>query len=184
MIQRNPSHMPRPSSPSPRRRKRGFTIAEVALALIVFAMMTILFAAVIPMTMRGAQYSGNYSQAALLTQHKMDQIHSAGHSRLSQTSLAGNNIIDQNQPQGFPVNTGTGTMYSFTTADALINDGVTTKGYFPPGSQGTVTVSDWTALHPAAGVPANSMAYVTVTVSWTGGGVHDGSYTTSAVIAN
>ncbi len=44
-----------------KRQSAGFTLIEVTLALIIFAMMTILFAAVFPMTVRGAQYSGNYT---------------------------------------------------------------------------------------------------------------------------
>ena len=56
--------------------RRGFTMAEVMMALAVFTMMTLMFAAVFPMAVRGAQYSSNYAQGSMLAQHKMDQIRS------------------------------------------------------------------------------------------------------------
>ncbi len=174
-----------------RRSTRGFTIAEVTLALIVFGMMTILFAAVLPMTARGAQYGGNYAQAAMLAQHKMDQLRSAGYSRLfddgngtALAKLSGLSVIDQPQPAGYPSAASGGTTYSFTTVDGLVSDGVT-HGYFPPGSKGTVTIGNYAALHPADHIPpGSSLAYVTVTITWTGGGVSDGSYSTSAIFAS
>ena len=52
------------------------------MALVVFTMMTLMFAAVFPMAVRGAQYSSNYAQAAMLAQHKMDQLRSAGFDKL------------------------------------------------------------------------------------------------------
>ncbi len=165
------------------RRARGFTLIEVTLALIVFAMMTILFAAVFPMTIRGAQYSGNYTQAAMIAQHKMDQIRSAGFSSLDQGHLTKLSIIDSPQPAGYPSPAGGATTYSFTSAENLVTGG-TTQGYFAPGSQGTLTVVDYAALHPSSGVPAGSLTLVNVSVSWTGGATHNGNYQTSALLAN
>ncbi len=166
-----------------RRRTAGFTLVEVTLALIVFAMMTILFAAVFPMTVRGAQYGGNYTQGAMIAQHKMDQLRSAGFSSLDQGHLTNLSIIDTPQPAGYPISINGGATYSFTSAEHLVSDG-TTQGYFAPGSQGTVTVVDYAVLHPGSGVPAGSLALVNVTISWTGGATHDGNYQTSALIAN
>ena len=165
-----------------RRRRAGVTITEVALTLIIFAMMTMLFAAVFPMTIRGAQYSGNYSQAAMIAQHKMDQLRSTGAGGLTPGHLADISAIDQSQPTGYPLTVPGGATYSFTTADSLVNDG-TTHGYFAPGSQGLVTIADYTAVHNSSGIPAGTLYYVTVTVNWVGGGVSNGSYTTSSIIA-
>lgn len=161
----------------------GFTLVEVTLALIVFAMMTVLFAAVFPMTVRGAQYGGNYTQGAMIAQHKMDQLRSAGFSSLDQGHLTNLSIVDTPQPAGYPLSINGGTTYSFTSAEHLVSDG-TTQGYFAPGSQGTVTVVDYAVLHPGSGVPAGSLALVNVSVSWTGGATHDGNYQTSTLIAN
>lgn len=166
-----------------RRRQAGFTLIEVTLALVVFAMMTVLFAAVFPMATRGAQYGGNYTQAAMIAQHKMDQIRSAGFSSLDQGHLTNLSIIDAPQPAGYPMAAGGGTTYSFTSAENLVTSGAT-KGYFAPGSQGTITVVDYAVLHPGSGVPTGSLALVNVSVSWTGGATHTGSYQTSALLAN
>lgn len=165
------------------RRAAGFTLIEVTLALIVFAMMTVLFAAVFPMTMRGAQYGGNYTQAAMIAQHKMDQIRAAGFSSLDQSHLSSLSMIDSPQPAGYPIVAGGGTTYSFTTAENLVSGG-TTQGYFAPGSRGTLTVVDYAVLHPSSGVPAGSLALVNVSVSWTGGATRDGNYQTSSLLAN
>lgn len=161
-------------SPTRRRSSRhGFTIAEVALAMIIFTMMTLMFAAVFPMAVRGAQYSSNYAQAATLAQHKLDQLRSAGYSRLftptGNNSLTSLSIIDSVNVDG---------SYDFTSADSLINNG-TTKGYFPPGSTGTVTVSNYTAN----GAPNGTLAYVTVKLVWTNTGIASSSYSASAIIA-
>ena len=168
---------------SARRRAAGFTLVEVTLALIVFAMMTILFAAVFPMTIRGAQYGGNYTQAAMIAQHKMDEIRSAGFTSLDQGHLSNLNIIDSPQPAGYPITINGGTTYSFTSAENLVSNG-TTQGYFAPGSHGVVTVVDYAVLHPGSGVPAGSLALVNISITWTGGATHDGSYQTSALLAN
>ena len=165
-----------------RRRQAGFTITEVALALIIFGMMTLVFAAVFPMTIRGAQYSSNYSQAAMIAQHKMDQLRSAGFTGLDQTHLKNLSVIDTTQASGYPRSVTGGKTYSFTTADNLVSSG-TTQGYFPVGSQGLVTVADYAALHSGSGVPSGTLMYVTVRVQWSGGGVSNGSYSTSAMIA-
>ena len=166
-----------------RRQAAGFTITEVALALVIFTLMVVLFAAVFPMTVRGAQYGNNYTQAAMLAQHKMDQLRSAGYARLDLNDLTNLAVIDSPQPSGYPATVSGGKTYSFTTADALVNNGAA-QGYFPPGSQGTITIADYAALHPSSGIAANTMTYVTVTMKWTGGGVSNGSYSTSAIIAN
>ena len=146
-------------------------------------MMTMLFAAVFPMTIRGAQYSSNYSQAAMIAQHKMDQLRSGGAGILTdQDKLMNTFTIDRPQPAGYPIAVPGGATYSFTTADSLVNDGVT-HGYFPTGSQGLVTIADYTATHGSPGIPAGTVYSVTVTVKWVGGGVSNGSYTTSSIIA-
>lgn len=172
-----------PTQRTIRRQAAGFTITEVALALVIFTLMVVLFAAVFPMTVRGAQYGNNYTQASMIAQHKMDQLRSAGYARLNLRDLTNLAVIDAAQPSGYPASVGSRTTYSFTTADALVNSGGT-QGYFPPGSRGTVTISDYAALHPSSGIAANTMAYVTVTLAWTGGGISNGSYSTSAIIAN
>lgn len=169
-----------------RRSQRGFTIAEVSLALIVFAMMTILFAAVFPMAVRGAHYSGNYAQAAMLAQHKIDQLRSAGYNRLftptGGDSLTSLGVIDNPQPTGYPINSGGAATYSITSADGLVQTD-TAQGYFPAGSVGTITVQDYANFNPSAGVPVGTLAYVTVKIAWAGAGLAPSSSSVSAIIA-
>lgn len=175
-----------PAAPRRRRRRSGFTLVEVALAMVVFTMMTLMFAAVFPMAVRGAQFSGNHTQGTMLTQHKMDQLRTAGYNRLVDSAkLADMGIIDNPQPAGYPIVGSGATTYSFTNVDALINDG-THRGYYPPGSMGTVTISDYaTSAAPSgtSGIPAKTLAYVTVAISWTGGGMTNGSTSISAIIS-
>lgn len=159
-----------------RTEKSGFTLIEVSLALIVFLMMTLMFAAVFPMALRAAKFSNNYAQAAQIAQHKIDQMRAAGVGNLNYTGLSGRGIIDP-APNVSP--------YTFTGVDALANDG-SNHGYFPLGSTGTITVQDYHDFQTAAGVtptvPLGVMDYVTVTLNWTGGGVSTGNYHASAII--
>ena len=158
-----------------RRRQRGFTLLEVALSLIIFTMMTLMFGAVLPMAVRGASHGNNYSQAAALAQRKVDQLRSAGYSRLfdnsagtAYTQLSNQNIVDaQNGQSG-----ASGGSYDFTALDHLTGNG----GFFPPGSTGTITVAPYTAQ------TAGFVALVTVTITWTG--TVPGSYTVSTLIVS
>lgn len=173
---------------APRRGRgaSGFTIMEVGLALIVFAMMTLMFGAVFPMAIRGAQHGNNYSQAALLAQRKIDQLRSAGYNNLNATALqsASLHLIDSPQPSGYPINSGGATTYSFAAVDNLIGAG----GFYAPpntGSVGTVTIGDYhdDIADPNTSLPpSGNAAQVTVTITW--GGRDPGAYSASALIIN
>lgn len=162
----------------------GFTLMEIVLALTIFTMMTLMFAAVFPIAVRGAQFSNYYNQATLLGQHKIDQIRSAGFSVLqdptgsqstSTSSLVSRNIIDSNSLSGSTVPY----TAAFTAIDNLASSG-TVQGLFPAGSTGTLSVVDYHTLNAA--VPANKVDYVTVTINWSGAGLSTGSYQVSAVV--
>lgn len=160
-------------TPLKRRRQRGFTMMEVALSLIIFTMMTLMFAAVLPIAVRGASHGNNYSQAAALAQRKVDQLRAAGYGRLfdngngaAYTPLSALNIVDgQNGTSD-----ANGGSYDFTTKDHLTGVG----GFFPPGSTGTIQVTHYPTQ------PDGSVAQVKVTITWTG--KVPGSYTVSALI--
>ena len=160
------------------KQTRGFTLMEVALALAVFILMTLMFAAVFPMVARGAQFSGNYSQAAMLGQHKVDQIRSmGGAAKLDYNDLNTQGVIDSmtTPPSGLPAT------YTFTGVDNLVTSGSTT-GFFPPGSTGTITVQDYSTFNPSAGIAAGQVDYVTITISWPASAVSGGTYSTSAMV--
>lgn len=151
------------------RRQQGFTVMEVALALVIFTMMTLMFGAVLPAALRGAKHSGNYNQAAALAQRKIDQLRGAGYGRMFDGSdgtalskLSALNVVNAQNSFG---------VFDFTTVDHMTGNG----GYFPPGSTGTITVTDG-----YNGIPAGNAAQVTVTITWTG--TVPGSYSVSAII--
>lgn len=162
-----------------RSRRGGFTLAEVMLSLVVLAMMTVMFGAVFPTTMRAATQGNSYSQAALLAQRKVDQLRQAQYGSLydntngtALTKLSRLGIVD-------PAQNGDGS-YSFTTVDHLTGTG----GFYSSDSVGKITISDYSA-DPS---PSNSgqlpgggqIAVATVTIIW--GGRVPGTYTVSALI--
>lgn len=147
---------------------------EVALALVIFTLMTLLFGAVLPVAVRSAKHGGNYSQAALLAQRKIDQLRVAGYSRLfddsdgtTLTKLSAQKVVDGQNAAG---------VFDFTTVDNLTGAG----GFFPPGSTGTITVTDGYSSGAAAGT--GQMAVVKVSVSWAG--TVPGTYSASALIVS
>lgn len=162
-----------------RPRRAGFTLAEVMLAMVILTMMTLMFGAVFPMTIRAAQHANNYSQAALLAQRKIDQMRALGYNGLfddpSQTALtkmARQKVATARNSDG---------TYDFTAVDSLQGGG----GFFPGDTGGTITITDYsadaTAQDPNTGLPgAGQVAVVTVTLKW--GGTVPGSYTVSALI--
>jgi len=152
-----------------RNNGRGFTLAEVVLALMVFLMMTLMFAAVFPIAIRAAHYSNDYAQAALLAQHKVDQLRSAGIDKLNFSDLTGLGIVDQNPDA-------TGPSYTFTGVDNL-------DSFFPNGTTGVISVTDYSTLsHVSNPPPAGTVYVVTVTLTWPGSGTVSGSYSTSAMM--
>ena len=169
--------MGKTKGPGARRRgsQGGFTMMEIVLALMVFMMMTLVFAAVFPLALRGAQFSNNYSQAALLAQHKIDQLRAAGFSKMDYADLNSLGIVDAmaTPPTGLPAT------YAFTNADSLVSNGAS-QGFFPPGSSGALSIVDGSALN--ATVPVGQVDDVTVTVTWSGAGISSGSYRASAMI--
>lgn len=149
------------------------------LSLVVLAMMTVMFGAVFPITMRAATQGNSYSQAALLAQRKVDQLRQAQYGSLydntngtALTKLSRLGIVD-------PVQNSDGS-YSFTTIDHLTGAG----GFYSGDSVGKITISDYSA-DPS---PSNSgqlpvagqVAVATVTITW--GGKVPGTYTVSALI--
>jgi type II secretory pathway pseudopilin PulG len=181
------------------RRRRGrthaFTIIEVALALIVFLMMTLMFAAVFPTAMRAGEISNRYAQASLLAQHKLNQLRQAGYSKLDYTHLSGLGFVDTmaSPPTSYPC------ILSFTQVEDLVPNS-NGKGYFPSGTVGTITISNYESTTaptsttlpvntpPLAGsntnISASNMMLVTVSIIWPGQGGAGGSYTTSTMIVS
>jgi prepilin-type N-terminal cleavage/methylation domain-containing protein len=75
-------------------RNRGFTLIEVMLSLMVFVVLTLIFAAAVPVAHKTAKMSGQYSQALSLCQHKIDQLRAVGYGRIDYDELSDAGIID------------------------------------------------------------------------------------------
>jgi len=74
--------------------RRGFTLVEVLISMSVFVVLTIIFAASVPLAHRSAKLNGQYSQAISLCQHKIDQLRAVGYGRINYTELSDAGIID------------------------------------------------------------------------------------------
>lgn len=83
---------------------RGFTLIEVMISLMVFVVLTLIFAACVPVAKKASKMNGQYSQAISLCQHKIDQLRAVGAGRVNYSDLAEIRIIDENpstQPYSF-----------------------------------------------------------------------------------
>lgn len=92
------------------RSRRGFTLVEVMLSLGLLVVLTIIFAASVPLAHRTAKLNGQYSQAISLCQHKIDQLRAVGYGRINYTELSDAAIIDDT-PSSQP--------FSFTEVDEV-----------------------------------------------------------------
>lgn len=173
------------------RRRTGFTLIEMMIALFVFGMMVTLFGALMPIAGLGSRSSGSYAQAALLAQHKVDQVRQGGFHNLTGSQLVNMGIIDANAdgtpmttavPSGLPAGT---TSYSFTAVDTLVDSG-TNKGYFPTGAQGVISLSPALSGQGGSAPQVAQALQVTVTLTWpkSVGATSNGSaYSTHTILA-
>ena len=157
-------------------KRRGFTLLETVFALTIFAMMGLLFAAVVPISLRQARMNSHYAQAAALAQHKIAQIRAAGFSAAQNpNALAASGIVDSGSATSLAVPYAA----SFTATDHLNADG-SGNGLYPPGTTATVTVTDYAAQNAA--VPAGTVDSIAVTVRWPQSTISSGSYTLSGLV--
>lgn len=91
--------------------KRGFTLIEVMISLMVFVVLTCIFAACIPVAKKASRMNGQYSQAISLCQHKIDQLRAVGYGRLTYDGLS--DIYIDDSPTSLP--------YSFAGIDDVGN---------------------------------------------------------------
>src|SRR5262249_52060381 len=136
------------------RKKPGYTLIEIIIALGVVATGTLAFGAMVPMAARSARMNANYQQAVSLVQHKIDQCRAVGWGRLTYTELRNAGIIDAN-PTASP--------FSFTTTDTLSS--------VYPTATGTLQVTDF----------STKTRQVSVTVTWSGSAVRQGNGTLNAI---
>ncbi|MBC8139480.1 MAG: hypothetical protein H8F28_26680, partial [Fibrella sp.] len=74
-----------------RSRIRGFNLIEVLIAAFILVAMALMFAAVVPTTMRSVKTSSYYTLAAMVAQRKIEQLvdPSIGYANLNVAALAG-----------------------------------------------------------------------------------------------
>jgi prepilin-type N-terminal cleavage/methylation domain len=103
-----------------RTRCAGFTLVEVMIALMVFAFLSLVFATSLPVSRKASRMNSQYTQAANLCQHKIDQLRARGYGGLTYTELKNTGVIDS---------TPTSAPYSFTGVDGVrsILDSPTTE---------------------------------------------------------
>ncbi len=169
----------------PRTRRAGFTIMEVVLSLTIFLMMVLVFAASFPLVSSQAQASDNTAQAAMLVQHKMEQMRAAGFSGLTQSGY-----LTAAQPGYADPGSASGPSVPYTVAftgvDGLAATSGPGSGYFPAGTTGTVSVQDLSAVNQDLGIPGGCIYEVTVTITWPAGGAggqRGGTCSTSSLIS-
>ncbi|MGC4043474.1 MAG: prepilin-type N-terminal cleavage/methylation domain-containing protein [Armatimonas sp.] len=148
-----------------RRRAGGFTLMEVMLALIIFTLMALLTAAVVPMSARSVRYGNDYTQAATLAAHKVNQLQEAGYTNMNR-NLANNTyrVVDSNGTLPTVSNNATGTRSG--SADFTTIDGLST--YFVGGisqPKGTISIAPFA---PSRNTTTGAYAAIeaTVTVTW------------------
>lgn len=75
-------------------KKNGFTLIEVAISLLVFSIVVIIFASSVVMAKKAAHMNAQYAQALSICQHKIDQLRAVGFGRLNYQELNDAEIVD------------------------------------------------------------------------------------------
>jgi len=165
-----------------RKQERGFTLAEIAIALCVFTLLTLACASAFPAAMKASHTGSSYAQAALTSQHKIDQCRQQGYTNVYAggavvTALSGLNIVDAGSglqnPTGYPAGS---VSYTFTGADNLAASNL------PPGATGTLVIGP-----PSSGTrwtPSGQIVQVTVVIAWPSGQQGAGQFTTHTLLVN
>ncbi len=146
--------------------QRGFTFPEALLAIVLFLLMTMVFAACFPVLSRSGHYSSTYSQAALIAQHKVDQLRFGDYTKLLTPSYLKDLEFIDDQVDILPNGQ---RRYYFTQKDKLAD-------YFPSGARGTILIQDYSLIQPS--VTTGTVQRVEVQITWNNGGSRGtGKYT-------
>lgn len=159
------------------RPNHAFTIMEVVLSLVIVLFMVVMVAAVVPSSLRTSRYSADYSQAASLVQHKINQLQDAGYSGMTGPNLGGNglDIVDGNPSTPATNTLGDQTAsFEFTQRDHLwqyFQGGMDSTGAQVTGAnspRGYIYLAPYgpSAYTNTAGATEYGLVRATVTVQW------------------
>lgn len=148
-----------------RAQKAGFTFFEIYMALIIFTLMALLVAAVVPMSARSVRYGNDYTQAATLAMHKVNQLQESGYTNINR-NLNTLLVVDSNGTLPTAANNVNGDK----TGAATFTDRDELDTYFVGGvsePSGTITITPFT---PSAQVVNSVTSYTiiqaTIEVKW------------------
>ncbi len=135
------------------------------MALIIFTVMALLTAAVVPISARSVRYGNDYTQAATLAMHKVNQVQEAGYANINR-NLTSLGVVDANAT--LPTATantlgGASGASTFTTKDSLAT-------YFVGGASapvGNLSIAPYLPSGVTVGsVTTYSVIQVTIEVKW------------------
>jgi len=159
-----PTRVPRRRADRRRSARPGYSLVEVIVAMTLFSLATLVFAALFPAAAKTSKMNNLYAQAVSLAQHKVDQMRAVGYGRLDYTDLLAAGIIDAT-PNASP--------FRFDQQSAA--DSADDLSNFFPSDTSSITIAD----------EATDLKRVTVTLNWTGFNEksQSGSVTLVALIA-
>lgn len=102
--------------------KSAFTILEVVLSLVILLFMGVMVTAVLPISLGMTRASADYTHAASLVQHKINQLQDAGYTKLTGPSLGQSGLKLVDGTPGAPATNATGSAtatFEFTDCDRL-----------------------------------------------------------------
>jgi prepilin-type N-terminal cleavage/methylation domain-containing protein len=165
-----------------RIRQQGFTMVEVVMSLIIFTVMALLTAAVVPISARSVRYGNDYTQAATLAMHKVNQLQEAGYANMNR-NLNSLGVVDSNATLPTTTANASGAASgasTFTTKDNLAT-------YFIGGASapaGNLSVAPYTPSGvTVGGVTTYSIIQVTIEVRWRDARGRSQNYFTKTLIS-
>lgn len=148
---------------------------EVVLSLIILMFMVILVAAVVPVSLQNTRYSADFSQAASLVQHKINQFQDAGYFALNGPTLGQNGLKIVDGTPGSPASNLSGSesaTFEFTDTDKLwqyFNGGMDDAGGRIIGSRsprGYIYISPFEPSQYDNAAIKYGLVRVTITIQW------------------
>ncbi len=168
-----------------RKCRRGFTLAEISIAFLIFTLITLACAAAFPVAMRASRAGNTYAQTALIAQHKIDQCRAQGYTAVyagagvAATRLSSVKIVDASSAVANPTGYPAGSMsYNFTVTDNLAASNL------PAGTTGTLIVGPPNTGSTPHWTPVGQVVQVTVVLAWPAGAQTSGRFTTHTLIVN